>query len=105
MDTTVLVVGAGPTGLTAACRLAAAGVGVRVVDAAGTLPTSSRALALQPRGGEVLARTGVLGQLRDRASQINRLTLFVDGRELATLRLDRALCRWHGPGVLVVSQA
>ncbi|HLR98801.1 MAG TPA: FAD-dependent monooxygenase [Mycolicibacillus parakoreensis] len=105
MDTTVLVVGAGPTGLTAACRLAAAGVGVRVVDAAGAPATTSRALALQPRGVEVLARTGVLGELRDRARQINRLTVFVDGRELATLRLDRALGRWHGPGVLVVSQA
>ncbi|WP_345712459.1 FAD-dependent monooxygenase, partial [Kineococcus glutinatus] len=31
---TVLVAGAGPTGLVLACRLAAAGVDVRVLDAA-----------------------------------------------------------------------
>ncbi|BBY54321.1 FAD-dependent monooxygenase [Mycobacterium koreense] len=105
MDTEVLVAGAGPTGLTLACRLAAAGIGVRVIDAAGAPATTSRALALQPRGIEVLARTGVLADLRGRAQQITRLAIVVDGRELATLRLEQALRRWHGPGVLVVSQA
>jgi 4,5-epoxidase len=104
VDTQVVVVGAGPTGLTLACGLAAAGVGVRVVEAAAGPATTSRALALQPRGVEVLDRIGALTGLPGRALPIDRLVLFVDGRKLASLRLDQAL-RAGDPGVLVVSQA
>jgi 2-polyprenyl-6-methoxyphenol hydroxylase-like FAD-dependent oxidoreductase len=32
LQTTVLIVGAGPTGLTLACRLATLGVGFRIID-------------------------------------------------------------------------
>ncbi len=104
MQTQVLVVGAGPTGLAAACGLRAAGVDVRVVDAAAGPATTSRALALQPRGVEVLARLDALGNLPDRALPISRLVVFVDGRQLASLRVDQAL-RPDEPGLLVISQA
>lgn len=105
MDVEVLIAGAGPTGLAAACGLAAAGVAVRVVDAAPAPATTSRALALQPRGIEVLDRLDALGDLPRRAQPISRLDVFVDGSPIAGMRTDRALKRWHAPGVLVVSQA
>lgn len=105
MDTAVLIAGAGPTGLAAACGLAAAGVAVRVVDAAPAPATTSRALALQPRGIEVLDRLGALGDLPQRAQPISRLEVFIDGSAIASLRIDRALHRQHAPAVLVVSQA
>ncbi|MEZ0364748.1 FAD-dependent monooxygenase [Mycobacterium sp. pUA109] len=104
METDVLVVGAGPTGLALACGLAAAGVAVRVLDAAAGPATTSRALALQPRGAEVLDRLGALGDLPDRGLPIDRLVMFVDGRELASLRIGQAL-RPGEPGILLVSQA
>ncbi|OHV06041.1 FAD-dependent monooxygenase [Mycobacterium talmoniae] len=104
MATEVLVVGAGPTGLALACGLTAAGVQVRVVDAAAGPATTSRAMALQPRGVEVLDRLGALGELPDRALPIDRLVMFVDGRELASLRIGQAL-RPGDPGALLVSQA
>ena len=45
----VLVVGAGPTGLTAAMELSRLGVGVRIIDRASEPSTTSRALAVQAR--------------------------------------------------------
>jgi 4,5-epoxidase len=105
VQTDVLVVGAGPTGLTLACGLAAAGVGVDVVDAAAGPATTSRALALQPRGVEVLDRVGALADLPDKALGIDRVTVFVEGRKLADLPIRQAMARLAGPTVLLMSQA
>lgn len=63
----VLIVGAGPTGLTLACGLRIQGVSVTVIDAATGPATTSRALALQPRGVEVLDRLRALGDLPERS--------------------------------------
>ncbi|MQA79686.1 MAG: NAD(P)-binding protein [Streptosporangiales bacterium] len=64
----VLVVGAGPVGLTLACGLAQQGVAVRVVDKAAGPATTSRANILHGRGVEVLDRVGALGDLPQRAA-------------------------------------
>jgi 2-polyprenyl-6-methoxyphenol hydroxylase-like FAD-dependent oxidoreductase len=55
----VLVVGAGPTGLTLAAQLHSFGARVRLVDRQLDRVHESRALAIQPRTLEVLARLGV----------------------------------------------
>ncbi|SHF68716.1 FAD-dependent monooxygenase [Streptoalloteichus hindustanus] len=59
-DVDVVVVGAGPTGLTVACALAARGVRCRVVDRADRFFGGSRADSIQPRTLEVFADLGVL---------------------------------------------
>ncbi|MFE2420285.1 FAD-dependent monooxygenase [Streptomyces hokutonensis] len=59
MTDDVLVVGAGPTGLTLAIELARRGVGVRIVDAAPAPHRESRGKGLQPRTLEVLEDVGV----------------------------------------------
>ncbi len=104
MDTDVIVVGAGPTGLTLASALLAAGVAVRVLDKASGPATTSRALGLQPRGVEVLDRLGALGDLPRRALPVDRLTIVADGRELASLRLAQNTTL-AGPRALLMSQA
>jgi 2-polyprenyl-6-methoxyphenol hydroxylase-like FAD-dependent oxidoreductase len=59
----VLVVGAGPTGLTLACELAVRGVPHRLVDMApGPFP-GSRAKGLQPRTLEVFDRLGIVDEI------------------------------------------
>ncbi|MFE2110530.1 FAD-dependent monooxygenase [Kitasatospora sp. NPDC059463] len=57
--TTVVITGAGPTGLTLACGLARQGVAVRVIDRAERFPVGSRGKTLNPRSLEVLADLGL----------------------------------------------
>ncbi|MFC6155656.1 FAD-dependent monooxygenase [Kribbella jiaozuonensis] len=63
MKIEVLIVGAGPVGLVAACELARRGIAVRVVDAADGSSSASRAKGLQPRSLEVLDDLGVVGRI------------------------------------------
>jgi 2-polyprenyl-6-methoxyphenol hydroxylase-like FAD-dependent oxidoreductase len=75
----VLVVGAGPVGLAAACGLAAHGAPVRVVEALARPTTESRAVMLQSRTLEQLAVLGVLPDLDSRGSRMVAVEIF-DGR-------------------------
>lgn len=63
-DLAVLIVGAGPTGLTLAVDLARRGVRCRVVDKAPGHFTGSRGKGLQPRTQEVFDDLGVYEQVR-----------------------------------------
>lgn len=83
--TDVIVVGAGPTGLTLACGLSAAGTRVRVLDRADAPATTSRANILHARGAEVLARLDALGDLRERAVAPWGLKMHVRGKHLTTM--------------------
>jgi 2-polyprenyl-6-methoxyphenol hydroxylase-like FAD-dependent oxidoreductase len=105
MDSEVVVVGAGPTGLALACGLCAAGVAVRVLDAAAGPAVTSRALGLQPRGVEVLDRIGALGNLPERGLPIRSVVITVNGRELARLPIGQAMQRLGGRTALLMSQA
>ena len=94
-DTEVLVVGAGPTGLTLACALRLHGISVRVVDRATGPATTSRANFLHARGSEVLGRLGALGTLPDESLRAMRITNYLGDRPLVTLefgdpRMDTA---------------
>ncbi|HTW39076.1 MAG TPA: FAD-dependent monooxygenase [Steroidobacteraceae bacterium] len=55
----VLIIGAGPTGLTLGCTLAQRGVSVRIVDAASGPATGSRGKGLQPRTLELFDDLGI----------------------------------------------
>ncbi|GAA3636582.1 FAD-dependent monooxygenase [Lentzea roselyniae] len=93
----VTVAGAGPTGMALACGLRQFGVDVRIVDAASGPATTSRALGLQPRGAEVLARLGALGDLPEKAVRLRSL------RINGAVALDMSFLR--DAGQLIVSQA
>jgi 2-polyprenyl-6-methoxyphenol hydroxylase-like FAD-dependent oxidoreductase len=58
MDLQVLIVGAGPVGLTAALELARYGVAVRIVDQAEQRTDKSKALVVWSRSMELLERSG-----------------------------------------------
>jgi 4,5-epoxidase len=100
----VVVVGAGPSGLAASSALCAAGVDVRTLDAALAPATTSRALGLQPRGIEVLDRIGAIGKLREHAVPLSRTIFLANGRQLAELSwVDPT--RQGPPNPIVISQA
>jgi 2-polyprenyl-6-methoxyphenol hydroxylase-like FAD-dependent oxidoreductase len=58
-DTDILIVGAGPVGLTLANDLAARGVSLRIIDALAEAMRKSRAHGLQSRTLEVLDTLGL----------------------------------------------
>jgi 2-polyprenyl-6-methoxyphenol hydroxylase-like FAD-dependent oxidoreductase len=86
----ILIVGAGPTGLSLACELRRHGVACRVIDR-GTGPTpphESRALALWERTLEVFTDLGVIGPVLAGARRIHGLSARAGTRRLLHLSLD-----------------
>ncbi|KAA2254947.1 FAD-dependent oxidoreductase [Solihabitans fulvus] len=63
-DVAVLIVGAGPTGLTLACDLARRGVACRIVERSGSPAVGSRGRGLQPRTQEVFDDLGIIERVR-----------------------------------------
>ncbi|MGY1709821.1 FAD-dependent monooxygenase [Geodermatophilus sp. SYSU D00758] len=100
----VLVVGAGPVGLTAACQLARLGIAVRVVEALERPATESRAVGVHARSMEMLAALGVLGRLEARGRQIAAVEV-VSGQTGSTrARLELTRTSSRHPYVLDVAQ-
>lgn len=60
---TVLIVGAGPTGLTLACELAHRGVSFRLIEAAPGPQPGSRGKGIQPRTLEVFSDLGIVDRV------------------------------------------
>ncbi|MGY1690716.1 FAD-dependent monooxygenase [Geodermatophilus sp. SYSU D01105] len=77
---TVLVVGAGPVGLTAACELTRQGARVRLVDALPEPTDQSRAVVIHARTQEHLAAMGVLDRVAAAGVAITAIEL-ATGRE------------------------
>ena len=63
VSTTVLIVGAGPTGLTLACELARRGVAFHLIEAAHGPQPGSRGKGLQPRTLEVFDDLGIVDRV------------------------------------------
>src|ERR1700691_5085646 len=59
-QTTILIAGAGPTGLTLALDLARRGISFRLIEASATPFTGSRGKGIQPRTLEVFDDLGVI---------------------------------------------
>ncbi|MFD8316720.1 FAD-dependent monooxygenase [Kitasatospora purpeofusca] len=77
--TEVIVVGAGPTGLTLACDLARRGVPALLVEQAGALFPGSRGKGLQPRTQEVFEDLGLLAAVRAAGRPYPRMLNWEDG--------------------------
>jgi 4,5-epoxidase len=102
--TNVLIVGAGPTGLALACDLRSRGIDVAIIDKAAAPATTSRALGLHPRGGEILARLGALGDLQQQAVNSRAINICVGARRL--VRIDSPQTPdGVTPGLLIIGQA
>lgn len=103
-DVDVVVVGAGPTGLTLACALRLHGLSVRIVDRADGPATTSRANFLHARGSEVLGRIGALGALPQESLRAMRITSYLGGKPLMTVEFGDPGMGTAAPP-MVVSQA
>ncbi|GAB2871339.1 FAD-dependent monooxygenase [Streptomyces mayteni] len=86
--TDVAIVGAGPTGLVAACELLRHGIRVRLIDARPQPSAHSKALLLWPRSMDVLDRLGVAPEAAGKAIPLRRFHYYSSGRQVARIDFD-----------------
>jgi 2-polyprenyl-6-methoxyphenol hydroxylase-like FAD-dependent oxidoreductase len=98
----ILIVGAGPTGLTLACELRRRGVACRVVEAQPRRGTRSKAIAIWPRVLEILGEIGAADAAIERGIPLGGATVWSKGRPALSFRLGALSSRY--PFGLVLPQ-
>ena len=87
MDTDVLVVGAGPTGLMLANQLARRGVRPLIIDRHPGPSVQTRALGVQARTLEIYAHLGIVERALDLGKRATGANIWVQGRRAARIPL------------------
>lgn len=85
----VLIVGAGPTGLTLAYQLRRLGVSFRIIDRNPEPSTTSKAIGLQYRVSEVLTWMGLFDRFLARGVMGTGVNFYASGEQILHLSLDR----------------
>jgi 2-polyprenyl-6-methoxyphenol hydroxylase-like FAD-dependent oxidoreductase len=88
MQQQVLVVGAGPVGLTVAAELARYGVRVRIVDKSAERTDKSKALVMWSRTLELIDRMGPGDAFVAAGRKMRSASIIADGHQLAQISLD-----------------
>ena len=103
MTDPILIVGAGPTGLTAALELSRFGSPVRIVDQAGGPATTSRALGIQARTMELLEQRHLAAEVVRLGNPAHFGSIYGDGKRL--IRLDFGTVKSRYDYLMNLSQA
>lgn len=91
----ILVVGAGPTGLTAALELTRRGKAVRIIDKAERPSQHSKAIGINPRTLELLEASGATERILAAGRRIHRLCVHAGQRPLLTVVFGRLQHRYN----------
>src|SRR5947208_14512582 len=87
MDTDVIIVGAGPTGLMLANQLVRRGVRLRIIDRHAGPARESRALGVQARTLEIYSHWGIADQAVALGKRADGAVLWAQGRRAARVPL------------------
>ncbi|MGZ3656166.1 MAG: FAD-dependent monooxygenase [Bdellovibrionota bacterium] len=87
MEKTVLIAGAGPTGLVLALWLTRSGVRVRIIDSAPEPGTTSRAMVVHARTLELYRQLGIADQVVAQGIKFTAANLWVKGEKRARIPL------------------
>jgi len=90
MDTDVLIVGAGPTGLMLANQLARRGVGALIIDRHAGPSLQTRALGVQARTLEIYAQLGIVDRALELGKKATGANMWAQGRKTARVPLGEA---------------
>jgi 2-polyprenyl-6-methoxyphenol hydroxylase-like FAD-dependent oxidoreductase len=85
MEAAVVIIGAGPTGLMAACQLGRYGISCIIVDSKAGPTLQSRALLVTSRSLEIYDQMGVADQVVEQGTQISAFSIFTQGKEKVSL--------------------
>jgi 2-polyprenyl-6-methoxyphenol hydroxylase-like FAD-dependent oxidoreductase len=99
----VLIVGAGPTGMTAAMELSRLGIPVRLVEKTSKPATTSRAVGVQARTLELFEQRGLAAQLVERGNQGVAVSAYGGGKLVFRLEFKNIDSKYKY--ILFVSQA
>lgn len=102
-DTHALIIGAGPTGMTAAIELRRAGLNARIVDKSTHLARWSQALVVQARTLEQFQRYGVAKTAIDRGRKLTGARTFSKGKQIVHFTFDQVPGRY--PYLLFLPQS
>src|ERR1700722_14387230 len=93
-NNTVLIVGAGPTGMTAAIELKRAGMDVRVVDKSDHMARFSQTLVVQARTLEQFQRYGLADEAVARGRALRKAKFYSEGKLIVDFTLDGVESRY-----------
>jgi 2-polyprenyl-6-methoxyphenol hydroxylase-like FAD-dependent oxidoreductase len=99
----VLIVGAGPTGMTAALELSRLGIAVRLIDKKDKPETTSRAIGVQARTLELLEQRGLASSLVKHGNPGLAFSLYGNGKRIWRLDFEGISSKYNY--LLFVSQA
>jgi len=99
----VLIVGAGPTGMTAAIELKRAGFDVRIVDKSDRMAQHSQALVVQARTLEQFQRYGIASTAVCRGHKLRKANIWSEGKSILSFDLDGISSRY--PYLLLLPQS
>ena len=91
----ILIVGAGPTGLTAAMELTRLGIKVRIIDKAEAASTTSKALAVQARTLELFEQRGLENQMLELGNEAHYASLYSNDKLLGSVDFNRIPSRYN----------
>ena len=89
MDTDVLIIGAGPTGLMMACQLLRFGINFRIIDKQKDRALESRAFAIQAKSMEIFQNLGISSEFLKVARMGMEFGFFINGKEQVALNFTK----------------
>ena len=99
----VLVVGAGPTGLTMACELARHGITPRIIDKAPAPSDKSKAFGIHARTLELFENMGIVDTVLGQGNICNGFDMYNHGKPLASVAFDSLQTKY--PFFLILAQS
>src|SRR5438132_595339 len=104
-ETEVLVVGAGPVGLSLACELLRHGVTCRIIDQDAGPTDQSRALGLHARTLEVFEDFGIIDRVLARAKKLRGMNAYADGHRVVHIPVALDDLGTPYPYILILPQS
>ncbi len=100
----VLIIGAGPVGLTLASDLRRRGISFRIIESAGQAVQQTKAVGVQARTLELLAKMGVANTAIERGLTTSLFSIYSEGKRLIRIDFKEHLRESPYPYVLLLPQ-